>query len=73
MDDFKYGGTNFSAYRMIDVDKPEVKMTIIMRIVIIRIVITIKKSLSLETENNLRDWMSVDNAGKLKYFLRSAM
>ena len=25
LDDFKYGGTNFSAYRMIDVDKPEVE------------------------------------------------
>ena len=27
LDDFKYGGTNFSAYRMIDVDKPEVQTT----------------------------------------------
>jgi len=28
LDDFKYGGTNFSAYRMIDVDKPEVSNVI---------------------------------------------
>jgi len=28
LDDFKYGGTNFSAYRMIDVDKPEVNNVI---------------------------------------------
>jgi ionotropic glutamate receptor len=28
LDDFKHGGTNFTAFRMIDVDKPEVKNVI---------------------------------------------
>ena len=28
MDSFKYGGTNFTAFRMIDVDKPEVQAVI---------------------------------------------
>merc|ERR1719186_1754222 len=28
LDDFKYGGTNFTAYRMINVDKPEVQNVI---------------------------------------------
>merc|ERR1719483_1320999 len=28
LDDFKYGGTTFTAYRMIDVDKPEVQNVI---------------------------------------------
>jgi len=28
LDDFKYGGTNFTAFRMIDVDKPEVQNVI---------------------------------------------
>ena len=28
MEDFKYGGTNFTAFRMIDVDKPEVQHVI---------------------------------------------
>merc|ERR1719481_2174305 len=28
LDDFKYGGTNFTAFRMVDVDKPEVQNVI---------------------------------------------